>query len=264
MSASFSQPEVVRGDAYLWRCVVTALCFALFGLAALVLGLVVFPLLKAWPGAADRKRRRLRGLLQKSLRLFVEIMRALGGLTYEVSGRERLGRPGQLILANHPTLIDVVFLIAFTPYASCVVKEALWRNPFTRHVVLSVGYISNRTTATMIEDTVASLAQGQSVIIFPEGTRTTPGVPLQFHRGAANIALRAATVVTPVFIRCEPPTLSRQQSWYQIPPRRVHLSLRVGADLDLGPFQGEVSIPVASRALNEYLLKLFTTELRHT
>jgi 1-acyl-sn-glycerol-3-phosphate acyltransferase len=112
----------------------------------------------------------------------------------------------------------------------------------------------------MVEQTAAALAEGQSVIIFPEGTRTTPGQALQFHRGAANIAVKAALIVTPVFIRCDPTTLAKNMPWYRIPPRRVRFTFRVGADIDMAEFRNAPA-PMASRALNECLLEVFEGEL---
>jgi 1-acyl-sn-glycerol-3-phosphate acyltransferase len=253
--------QAVRADAYYWRCFATGLCFLTFGLTSLTLGLIVFPALSLLPGPREVHARRVRRVLRYGMRIFVGLMRTVGVLTYEIHGRERLGRPGQIVIANHPSLIDVVFLLAFTPGSSCVVKQALWRNPFTRYVVAAAGYVSNRSTSSMIEQTASALAQGQSVIIFPEGTRTVPGQSLQFHRGAANIAMRAAKVVTPVFIRFNPPTLCRNEPWYRIPARRVRVSLSVGADLDPEPFRVGGPRPRAARALNEHLLTLFSTQL---
>ena len=191
------------------------------------------------------------------------VMRTLGVLTYEARGIERLGQPAQLIVANHPSLIDVVFLIAFAPRATCVVKEALWRNPVTRAAVVEAGYVSNAPTDRMIAAACAALRGGQSVIIFPEGTRTTPGRPMQFHRGAAAIAIQAAHAITPVFVRCTPTTLSKNEPWYRIPKRRVRFSLQVGPDIDPAPFRDAAPAPLASRALNEHLLSVFSAELAH-
>jgi 1-acyl-sn-glycerol-3-phosphate acyltransferase len=94
-------------------------------------------------------------------------------------------------------------------------------------------------------------------VIFPEGTRTVPGEPLQMRRAAANIALRGARVLTPVFITCEPPMLSKHEPWYRIPPRRAHFTLRVGDDIDLEQYRSE-PLPIASRRLNSDLVTLFT------
>lgn len=251
---------MIKAFSYCWRLCATALCFAVFGLGGLVLGLVVFPFLRLVPGTSAAHRRRVRRTFQLAMRTFVELMRGVGVLTYRFDGADRLGQPGQMILANHPSLIDVVFLIAFTPQATCIVKSALWRNPFTRWPVVAARFVSNESTFQMVEDTAEALRRGESVIVFPEGTRTTPGQALQFHRGAANIAVKAAVIVTPVFVRCDPTTLAKNMPWYRIPPRRVHYTFRAGADIDVQAFRDRPA-PTASRAFNEHLLQVFADGL---
>lgn len=245
----------------MWRLFGTATSFALFGLGGVLLGAIVFPLLRLLPGSPAARRSRARAIVRGSFRLFIGYMSRMGVISYEISGGERLGRPGQLIVANHPSLIDVVFLIALTPDAGCVVKGALFRNPFTRGAVREAGYCSNATTAEMIEASEAALGQGQALIVFPEGTRSRPGRPMEFHRGAASIAVKAARVVTPVFIRVSPTTLTKAEPWYHIPYRRPHWQLRVGDDLDPGTEPRCSAPPVASRRFNEVLLDVFQKDL---
>jgi 1-acyl-sn-glycerol-3-phosphate acyltransferase len=244
-----------RGERYLWRLAATALCFAVFGAGCLGFALFLVPATRMLP--ARSRQRRTRRALGSALRWFARLMRCVGVLSFELEGVEALGRPGQLILANHPTLIDVVFLLGCAPSSNCIVKQQLWRNPFTRWSVVAAGYVSNSPTDRMIQGAADALREGQSVIIFPEGTRTVPGRPLEFHRGAAAIAVRAAAVVTPVYIRCSPPTLAKSDPWYRIPERRVHFSLRVGADIDPEPFRRAAPAPLAARALNAELLRIF-------
>jgi len=248
-------------NAYYWRLFATVLAFAIFGAGGVVLGPLVLPVQRLLPGNAARRRTRARRTVQLGMRTFVAVMRGLGLLTYELEGFARLGREGQLIIANHPSLIDVVFLLAFVRDANCVVKSALWRNPVTRAGATAAAYVSNAPTERMVMDAVEALRSGQSVIIFPEGTRTTPGRPMQFHRGAAAIAMTGARAITPVFIRCMPTTLSKNEPWYRIPPRRVRISLQAGPDIDLEPFRESGPAPLASRALNEHLLSVFSAEL---
>jgi 1-acyl-sn-glycerol-3-phosphate acyltransferase len=252
---------MVKAISYYWRLFATALCFTVFGVSAAIFGMLVFPLMRLLPGEADVHRRRVRATFRVFMRSFVGLMSAVGVLEYEFVGAERLGRPGQIILANHPSLIDVVFLIGFTPEATCIVKEALFHNPLTRWPVAAAGYVSNTSTMSMVERGSQALRNGQNVIVFPEGTRTIPGQPLQFHRGAASIAVRAASVVTPVFIRCDPTTLVKNMPWYRIPDRRVRISFRVGADIDPAAFRNQPA-PLASRAFNAHLLKVFADELK--
>ena len=256
-----TQPVNKSRDAYYWRLLATAISFALFGLVGLCLRVLVFPLLACWPGSAQAHRQRARRTVSWLFWLFIRFMRAAGVLTYEVNGAEKLGRPGQMIIANHPSLIDVVFLIGLVRNANCVVKQSLWQNPFTRGPVRSTEYISNDGSMDMLDAAAGALQAGQTLIIFPEGTRTTPGQAPAFHRGGAAIALRGAKIVTPVTIRVSPTTLTKAEPWYRIPPRRVHFSFHVGADIDPQAFAAQGPAPQASRKLNDYLHHYFIKEL---
>lgn len=250
-----------RRDAYYWRLLATALSFALFGVAGLCLRLVIFPLLSCLPGDAHSHRQRARRTIGQLFWLFIRFMARTGVLTYEIQGAEKLGRPGQMIIANHPSLIDVVFLIGLVRDANCVVKQSLWQNTFTRGPVRSADYISNDGSMDMLDTAAVALQSGQTLIIFPEGTRTPPGQVPAFHRGAAAIALRGAKLVTPVTIQVRPSTLTKAEPWYRIPQRRVHFSLRVGADIDPQAFAALGPAPMASRKLNDYLHHYFIKEL---
>ena len=256
-SPRMAQTAMSRSDAYWLRLPATGLCFLVFGIGTCLLGGIVLPLIRIASFDRVRGRRAARALVGGGLRAFVGFMRSVGVLRYTVTGRERLGRPGQIIVANHPTLIDAAFLLGFVPAAVCIVKEPLFRNFVTRGAVTAAGYIRSLPTDDMIHAAEQALRDGQPLVIFPEGTRTVPGEPLQMQRAAANIALRGARVLTPVFISCEPSTLSKHEPWYRIPVRRAHFTLRVGDDMDLEGYRTE-PLPIASRRLNSDLVALFT------
>jgi 1-acyl-sn-glycerol-3-phosphate acyltransferase len=248
--------ERARGDRYWLRLPATGLCFVVFGIAALLLGMLVLPLVRLLARSPERARWRARAVIAASMRAFIYFMRVTGVLSYSFAGRASLGRQGQLIIANHPTLIDVLFLIGFVPQASCIVKSGLFANVFTRAAVKAADYIPNSPTDEMLQRAGRSLLDGQTLIIFPEGTRTVPGQSLQLQRGAANIALRGASALTPVYIDCEPPTLSKNQPWYRIPARRARFTLRVGDDIALDAYR-PTPLPRGSRQLNAHLAALF-------
>ena len=242
-----------------WRLIGTALSFTAFGLGALVLA-VPITLNRLLPGPAPARARRGQYLVHRAFRLHLWLMETLGVMRCRVDGAERLNGKGQLVIANHPSLIDVVCLIAQLRHANCIVKAQLWRNPFTRGPVSGAGYISNRDSARMVDEAVAWLRDGGTMVIFPEGTRTRPNRPPRFQRGAANIALRADCRLTPVRVRCTPTTLTKAEPWYRIPPRRFLIHLQVGEDIELGPFLDDGVTPMAVRRLTHYLEQRFTQE----
>lgn len=250
-----------RGDRYPLRLLATLASFVLFGLGGLCLRLFVFPLLNRLPQGSSAQCHRARRTINSLFRSFIRFMASSGVLTFDVQGQERLGRPGQMVIANHPSLLDVVFLISLIREANCVVKQSLWRNPFTRGPVRSAQYISNDGSLDMLDTAVAALQAGQTLIVFPEGTRTTPGQAPVLHRGAAAIALRGARVITPVTIKVSPTTLTKAEPWYRIPHRRVRFSFQVGADIDPEAFNSLGPAPRASRLLNEHLHQYFMKEL---
>ncbi|GAA6154083.1 lysophospholipid acyltransferase family protein [Pseudoteredinibacter isoporae] len=199
-------------------------------------------------------------MIHKSFYLFMRLMRGLGVCTFEVDGAEKLDREGLLILANHPTLIDVVFLISMLPRADCVVKSALLKNPFTRGPISAGRYIANDNAEDTIVSAKASLDRGNNLIVFPEGTRTQVGKAMKLQRGAANIAVRTANNITPVIIKCSPSTLTKQESWYNIPPRRFHISISVRDDIEIAPYLESVP-SVAARELSKNLTDYFEKEI---
>ncbi|MFK2879353.1 lysophospholipid acyltransferase family protein [Rhodanobacter hydrolyticus] len=250
-----------RRDAWAWRLVATGASFVLFGLGGLLLRVLILPLLACLPGDVITRRRRARAAISRAFHLHVQFMYRTRVLDFEIEGAERLGRPGQLVVANHPSLIDVVFLVSQIRDANCVVKQSLFGNPCTRGPVRTAQYIGNDGSMDMLERAADVLREGQCLIVFPEGTRTVPGRPPRFHRGAAAIALRGARTVTPVFITVDPPTLTKGTPWYHIPVCRFRARLRVGADIDPALFGTDAPAPIASRQLNDHLHHLFLREL---
>jgi len=220
---------------YYWRVLATGFSFALFGLAGTIAGSAFVLLLFPLPFSLERKYRIMRRIISPSFRLYLFLLRKLGLLSSEIHGLERLQHQGQLLIANHPSLLDVVFLISMVKQANCVIKQGLRENKFTLIPTKLAGYVSN-ANKEMLEDCSESLAQGDSLILFPEGTRSVPGNPVKFLRGAANIAINAQHDITPVFISCSPPTLMKGQKWYEIPASPPHFYLEILPDIAIAPY----------------------------
>lgn len=212
---------------YCWRLVATGFSFLLFALGALFLAIILSPLIRLLPLSSASRCSITRQSIQKSCWCYVRIMRLMGLLSFTFEGLERLRRPSILVVANHPTLLDAIFLMSVMPHTTFVVKAAMARHPVTRWLVAMAGYIPNDEVGVdLLEKAAAAIKANQQLMIFPEGTRTGDEGAI-FKRGAANIALAAACPVVPVLIDCRPMTLRKCEKWYQLPDSPPHFSIKV-------------------------------------
>lgn len=244
-----------------WRLFGTAVSFFLFGACGVLTWGLLFPLFEGLLGKGMRKKRRARRLMQCIFQRYMDFMQFIGILQYRVSGKQALLAPGRVVVANHPCLLDIVFLISQIPNATCIVKPALIKNPFMRIPIRAMGYIYADDPEQLIARCQAELQEGGSLIIFPEGTRTTPGQALHLQRGAANIALQAGAPILPVTLTCSPITLTKQEKWYQIPEKQFTLTMDVGDDTRFSPLCGNAERAVAARRLTRQLQAYFTEQL---
>ncbi|MBU2115253.1 MAG: 1-acyl-sn-glycerol-3-phosphate acyltransferase [Gammaproteobacteria bacterium] len=237
-----------------YRILATGFCFVAFGVGGVLLSLTVLPLQRLLIRDTEQRKCRARHTVHLTFRSFIKLMQWVGIFNFDFTAEQTLRQArGQIIIANHPCLIDVVALISMTPNADCVVKAQLFRNPFMRGVISSTGYISNADPDQLLDDCAASLAQGNNLIIFPEGTRSKPGQPLQFQRGAANIALRSNSDYLALRISCQPSTLTKEEQWYNVPKRKPTLAIHFIKPIAVQSYRNLSSPSLAARQLTRDL-----------
>jgi 1-acyl-sn-glycerol-3-phosphate acyltransferase len=232
------------------------------GGASLLLSVAVLPALGVLPGTRERKEVRAQRILHSAIRVYLRGLTLLGVLRVRATGAERLLRPGALVVANHPTLLDALALMSLMPQADCVVKARYFDHPLLCGVARAAGYIRAGAGPEVVAAAVERLVRGRSLIIFPEGTRSPARGLAPFLRGAAHIALRAGRDPIPVLIRCEPPTLHHGRRWWDVPERRFDLDLCVGEPLRVKDAVGDSpSRSQAARALTRSIHDHFSRYL---
>ena len=144
------------------RLLGTAIGFISFGLGGLFFAVVVVPLIWLFYRDPIKRARALRRAISRSFLLHVSVLKAFGVLVFAVNDPVRLGIAGvedKLIVANHPTLLDVVFLVAFVENAACVVKDSLFQNFYVGFVIRMAGYVSNKDPDALIKSCKEVLKQ---------------------------------------------------------------------------------------------------------
>ena len=217
-----------------YRVLATGGCFAAFFLGAGLFSWLYVPVLAV----------RTRGLpppdaIRLAQRALLPVYRAFAWIlvTSGVCTWRRPPLPPDLpsgpyvLVANHPSLLDVMVILATVPNICCLVKRSWFSNPLVGPLLRRGGHLpgpdpdGGTEGPSILEGIVERLGEGIPVLVFPEGSRSPAGSLRRFKRGAVEAALQAGVPLLPVFVGCDPPTLLRGQSWYDVPERPFDLTL---------------------------------------
>ena len=112
--------------------------------------------------------------------------------------REWRGEAG-VIVANHQSSLDIIMILALFPKVKFMVADWVMRSPLFGAISRFLGYYSrSEGYEKSLERLRADAADGWSLAVFPEGTRSVDGVIRRFHKGAFYMASQAGVPVIPV------------------------------------------------------------------
>lgn len=186
---------------YIRRVLVKLFCFAFFGICSLILAILLFPIMHCLSGFSETKfKKMVRKFNHRYFIFFVKIATILGAIRLTVENKEALENiRSKVVIANHPSLFDVVILFSLIPNADCIVKGELIQNKFISLIIKNLYIPNNIPFDEQLEQAKKSMEEGNNLIIFPEGTRSKPGEPWEFKKGAARFALYSKNDVVPIF-----------------------------------------------------------------
>ncbi len=139
-------------------------------------------------------------------RLWGRLGLALNGINVTLSGTEHLPDGPVIFMSNHQSNFDILSLLAAMPRQfHWIAKKELFEIPVFGHSMRRGGYIpldrgDGRKALQSLDEAAATIHQGKSVVLFPEGTRTQDGNLLPFKRGGFILARKADVPVIPVTI----------------------------------------------------------------
>jgi 1-acyl-sn-glycerol-3-phosphate acyltransferase len=183
--------------------------------------------------ASERRERFFQRAIQREFSAFIQWLVFLRLLRIEYRGCETIAAPGRVIVANHPSLLDAVLVIARVPAAVCIFKPALRRNPVLGQAALRAGYIPSDCGLDLVRSATAKITAGATLVVFPEGTRTPPGGELgAFRPGFALIARLAHAPLQLVRISCAGELLTKERACWKLPQLPARVVVETGPCLD--------------------------------
>ena len=159
----------------------------------------------------------------------------LAGIRYTVVGREHIPAGRAVVFcANHQSNVDPPVLFeALHRRLHILYKAELRKLPVLGRVFEVGGFVAvqraNRDAAfASIERAASSIRQGNSFLIFPEGTRSKTDELLPFKKGGLVMALRAQAPIVPVAIMGGRAAMQKGSAFV----RPVHVTVRIGAPIE--------------------------------
>ena len=124
-------------------------------------------------------------------------------------------RKPSIIIANHQSFIDILFLLSLSPKMVMVTNEWVWKSPFFGAIIRYAGYFFTGEGYEKAVDSIEQrIKEGYSVVIFPEGTRSYDGRLKRFHKGAFYLAKQLNVDILPIILYGTGICISKAQPFY--------------------------------------------------
>lgn len=150
-------------------------------------------------------KRESREKVYSVLKQIARRMAKAAGMKIKVIGAENLPEKGPVVyIANHKSLFDAITLVSIIDDPCiAIVKREVERMPIISRWIRALGciYIDRedmRQSLEAILEGIKELKEGQSILIFPEGTRSKTDELGKFKEGSFKLALKANVPIIPI------------------------------------------------------------------
>ncbi len=187
------------------------------------------------------------------------ILCRLPGVRVRVEGIEHIDpQTTYIFAANHCSQYDIFAFQGYFPYDfRWIAKKELFRIPLFGQAMRQIGYIPidrsrGREAFKSLEQAAKRIAGGNSVLIFPEGTRSADGRLGEFKTGAILLAIKAGVPIVPLGFNGSYEILPKGRFL----PRSGEICIRIGRPLPTAHYR-----PADKHDLARILYKAVENEL---
>jgi 1-acyl-sn-glycerol-3-phosphate acyltransferase len=187
------------------------------------------------------------------------------GIKIDVEGRDNIPMGKPVVFAcNHASQFDILIMYEALPIQfRFVVKKELFKIPFLGLVMRLAGYIpidrsGGKAALRSLQDAAGRLKKGESIIIFPEGTRSPNGRLRPFKMGGILIAVRAGCPIVPVAISGSHNVLPKGS--LRIRPGRIKVT--IGPPVQTVGTKGPVPKDIVTKEVWESISSMLNEENR--
>ncbi len=188
--------KVYRFFTTLYFLIIASLYLVVYGGFVLLWGKV----LKIFKGEERSRKYVLNEVRKFGIRAFSWLMSEV-----EVEGQENIPDGPVLVVANHQSLMDIPLILGYVKRGGFIAKKELKKVPGVSWFIEYMGGVfidreNPRQIAAEIKKVLKGMREGNTYIVFPEGTRTEDGSVREFKKGSLALAMKTGVKVLPVAI----------------------------------------------------------------
>ena len=200
ISYKSKQPKIKNIFIYIYCCISKIGAILFFGLGAVFLAIFVFPFIRLFTLHKKDFGIIARAYVSHTFRVFLKNLHICRSSILKVEDKQAFRNiHSKVIIANHPSLLDFVYIMSLVPNSTCIVRGSLTHTPLRG--VIKQAYITNTTDFNdVLVECKKLIDKGCNVIVFPEGTRSPRIGRNNYKKGAARIALYCGCDIQPLFI----------------------------------------------------------------
>lgn len=173
-------------------------------------------------------------------RFWGKMLCCLNGTKVRIEGIDKIA-PDQIYIfaGNHCSQYDIFAFQGYFPHDfRWIAKKELFQIPLFGQAMARAGYIPidrshGRQALKSLDKAAAKIAAGSSVLIFPEGTRSTNGQLQDFKVGAVLLAIKAGVPIVPIGFKGSHEVLPKGQ----LLPRCGEIVIRVGQPISTAHYK---------------------------
>ena len=202
-----------RGAPRWWHLLGTFWMGFHLGVSELFLYYVLRPLLKVFsPHTADAKLRRATSWMARG----VVKGFPFGRLEFQNFNAETLAAPA-IIISNHQSAVDVMLMVSLPGDVRQTAKKRVFDTPILGIGCKLLGHVmvEPNDPEITLQRCRDKLAEGASVHVYPEGTRSHDGCVQRFHRGAFELAVRLRQDILPIVLCDTWTAMPRDAYWFE-------------------------------------------------
>ncbi len=202
------------------------LVYTIYCWFAVIVGFISFTCtgLVTWPFFKD-KQQGYYNLAKK----FIRLLFFFTNIKVDTIGIENIPDTNVIVVSNHQSLLDIFFLMAFFPkQITFFAKKELKYVPILGFNLVQMGHVlvdrgKGKKALTQLNMIKSKLLDGKSIIIFPEGTRSSDGQIASFKKGAFVLSNQTSKPLIPCLISGTGKTLPKNKFWITNTKIKLHI-----------------------------------------